>query len=543
MSDPLKIAILAGIDSAATRCIVDRLRRISEVQITAILLDTEPVPATSGKPFLTNLIDKTDDMLQQIVPREEVEDLLRKSHRDVALRLGDFDRLAQIPLRTVENFNSVEAIRILRQSEADLGIVLDARPLNPEVFLLPSMGCWTVLRGKVPQYRGEEPVFWQLFHDEAEAAVTVHHVDQGMNTGDVILTRHIPIHENDTEATLHRKLDLAAGEALAEALGFVTQGKVPRLAQKGTKGSPNPPPTWQQRMVLASKRGPAQQNRLVHLVKNCFYLWYFHFGVFRLVQWLRGRLKRQRAAIVLFHRVNDDVRDGLTTSLYNFAAHAVMLRRYYHVVSTDEIVAMVREGRQLPPNSVAIQFDDCYRQVHTNAARILHTAQLPACAFINSGFVGTDRMFQHDKRCPVRLENLSADEVRGLVEKGFLIGAHTVNHADLGVIKGEEARLEIEKCGKELERIIEGPIPYFAYPFGAQTNITKETRGLVKRAGYKALFSAYGGYIGTKTKAYDIPRVGGDGLRSLDLLMQLEGLSFMALRRKWSRSPSPTIRP
>jgi len=73
---------------------------------------------------------------------------------------------------------------------------------------------------------------------------------------------------------------------------------------------------------------------------------------------------------------------------------------------------------------------------------------------------------------------------------GFDVGAHTVDHVDLGRCTVEAAESEVVECGRALVRIIGKPIDLFSFPFGRVDNIRNETRQAISAAGYVALFSS-----------------------------------------------------
>jgi peptidoglycan/xylan/chitin deacetylase (PgdA/CDA1 family) len=270
-------------------------------------------------------------------------------------------------------------------------------------------------------------------------------------------------------------------------------------------------------------------------LKSLLYLAFFYGGIFHLVRAWRKLRSTNRACILLYHRVNDQSEDPLTTSIERFAEQMAMLERYYQVVSTPWIVEAAKTDRRLPDHSIAIHFDDCYRDVYTNASRILAQMDFPACCFISSGYVETNRIFPHDaEKCPFPMQNLTAEDLVGLTRRGFTVGAHTVTHADLGQCSDEQATYEVVQSKKDLEKCLHRPVTVFSYPYGEKKNIREEVVNLIRQSGYEALFSAYGGYFDSKSDLYDLPRWSvSSRFRPLDLLMEIEGLSISAFKRRW----------
>jgi peptidoglycan/xylan/chitin deacetylase (PgdA/CDA1 family) len=280
------------------------------------------------------------------------------------------------------------------------------------------------------------------------------------------------------------------------------------------------------------------QGGLSGIARNLYLLFVYYSGFYALVRRYHVLRRRSRGAILLYHRVNDYSKDVLTVDGPTFAAQLLVLSRRYPVSSTADLVDRLRSNKPLPPTTIAIHFDDCYRDIFTDGAPILKALQLPACAFVNSGFVDTNRSFPHDvARYPFTYENLRSSDLQAWVKLGLEIGAHTVNHSDLGTCTAETADAEIAACGVALRKIIDKPVDLFSFPFGRVDNINEPARRAISAAGCVALFSAHGGFIGPATDVSDIPRLGASGEMSpLYCLLQVEGLTLSqvasALRRR-----------
>jgi len=235
---------------------------------------------------------------------------------------------------------------------------------------------------------------------------------------------------------------------------------------------------------------------------------------------LRGR---SFAAVLLFHRVTDEIPpDGLTVTTACFRAVCRMLRRNFRVVPLAEVFRLVRERRPVPRRTVAITFDDSYRD-NLDAARVLAEHGLPACFFIPTGYVGTDRVFPWDAHLP-RLANLTWDDVREMAGLGFEIGSHTVYHPDMARIPLDEARRELVESKRTLEEKVGKPVRYFAYPFGGREHFAGDRLTLVYEAGYEGCVSAFGGFVRPGGGDAILPREAAPYFRSaLHLELHLSG--------------------
>ncbi|HMF15228.1 MAG TPA: polysaccharide deacetylase family protein, partial [Gemmataceae bacterium] len=184
---------------------------------------------------------------------------------------------------------------------------------------------------------------------------------------------------------------------------------------------------------------------------------YKYSGVMGLQEFLARARGRTFASVLLFHRVTDATpEDGLTVGTERFRRICGMLRRSFRVVPLAEVVRVARAGHVIPARTLAITFDDCYRD-NLDAARTLADHGLPATFFIPTAFVGTDHVFDWDLGLP-RMRNLSWDETRAMARMGFDIGSHTVTHADLGNVGIEQARHELTESKRVLEEQLQRPI-------------------------------------------------------------------------------------
>jgi len=555
-SNKLRVGILTGSDSESTCLSISALIGLPGIEVRGILLDTE-LPTfrrrlrnlkhnvkREGISYLwfrlgEMIYDKVESWAAKLTPRQEVKQLLAESFPDRAFSLADFTRIHNIPLMEVGNINSPKVAETLRQLGVDLGVVLGTRILKRSTFSVPRLGSVNLHKGKVPEYRGQPAGFWEIFDGQAEAGITVHFVDEGLDTGDVVGEAVVRIHRKDTPETLRRKLDACGAELLAKSVKQIAEGCAARQPQAKSAHKARTSPTRRERLQVARKQGfsTGQHSPVRHILKTLYYLFLYHFGIYRSVSAVHRRFSPQ-ACILLYHRVNNFSRDPLTTNVRRFAEHLAMIRSLYPVVSTSQLLEQLRNSQELPAGAVAIHFDDCYRDVYINAAPILSRQEMPACVFVSSGYVDTDRVFQHDlEKCPFQLENLRMEEVVGLVRKGMEVGAHTVNHVDLGQVSLDRAMTELTQSKHDLEAILERPVNLVSFPYGRKKNIRPEVVEVARQAGYSAMFSAHGGFVEKSADLFDLPRVAVSGEhRPLDLLMEIEGLSLAAWKNRWITS-------
>jgi peptidoglycan/xylan/chitin deacetylase (PgdA/CDA1 family) len=222
---------------------------------------------------------------------------------------------------------------------------------------------------------------------------------------------------------------------------------------------------------------------------------------------LQRVLLDQVAVVVALHRVNDQTAgDALTCGTALFDAYCRFFARHFSVVPLGELVGML-ERRAPLRRTLAITFDDGYRDNFECAAPILRSHGLPATFFVATELIGSDTVPWWDRNLSVPAPWMSWQQVQALHRDGFEIGAHTRTHADLGKVEGEEAAREIFGSRDDLERRLGSAPELFAYPYGGSDRISPENRALVREAGFRCCASCFGGVNGAGSDLFALRRV------------------------------------
>lgn len=146
--------------------------------------------------------------------------------KETALQLG-------LPVYTPAKLNTPEAAAELRALRPDLLVVVAyGQILNQEVLAAAPLGAINIHASLLPFYRGAAPIQRALMNGESESGVTIMYLDQGMDTGDMILRQSLPLSPDETYGTLHDKLCLLGSRLLLEALPLIESGTAPRTPQQ-----------------------------------------------------------------------------------------------------------------------------------------------------------------------------------------------------------------------------------------------------------------------------------------------------------------------
>jgi len=154
----------------------------------------------------------------------------RPKGRDLKLQPSPVKRIALaggVAVLQPERARQESFVQQLKALQPDLIVVTAYGQILPKATLdLPKFGCLNVHMSLLPKYRGAAPIQWALLNGDSETGVTIMKMDEGMDTGDILTQKAIPISQNDTAATLHERLaELGANLLLATIPEFVA-GKI-----------------------------------------------------------------------------------------------------------------------------------------------------------------------------------------------------------------------------------------------------------------------------------------------------------------------------
>ncbi|MFZ5775343.1 MAG: methionyl-tRNA formyltransferase [Thermodesulfobacteriota bacterium] len=147
-----------------------------------------------------------------------------------------------IPVLQPTKIRTPEFLEQMRAYNADLFVVTAyGRILPGSVLSLPRLGTINVHGSLLPKYRGAAPVQWSILNGDAETGITIMQMDEGMDTGDILLPGGLPIEPDDTSATLAVKMADLGGRLLIEALERLKAGQLPPIKQDDAQVTLAPP--------------------------------------------------------------------------------------------------------------------------------------------------------------------------------------------------------------------------------------------------------------------------------------------------------------
>src|SRR5437899_8136793 len=130
----------------------------------------------------------------------------------------------------IKDPDSIEEIRALAPDV--IAVMAYGQILPRDVLEIPKTACLNLHASLLPRWRGAAPIQAAIAAGERKTGITVMYMDEGLDTGDILLQRKIAIASNETGGSLHDKLAQIAPEALAEAILLLDKEKAPRLLQE-----------------------------------------------------------------------------------------------------------------------------------------------------------------------------------------------------------------------------------------------------------------------------------------------------------------------
>jgi methionyl-tRNA formyltransferase len=177
-----------------------------------------------------------------------------------ALQLG-------ISVRQHQSFKAPEVREEFVALNADLAILAFVSFIVPrQVFSVPRLGSICFHPSLLPKYRGASAINWALIKGESVTGLTLFWVDQGIDTGPILLQKEVKVEPDDTTGSLYfNKIFPLGVEAIGEAVDLIKAGNPPRIVQDESRATYDPPCRDEHAKIVWSK--PAQE--VYNLIRGC----------------------------------------------------------------------------------------------------------------------------------------------------------------------------------------------------------------------------------------------------------------------------------
>ena len=133
------------------------------------------------------------------------------------------------PLKVRNNTEFINEIQLIKPDV--ICVVAYGKILPKEILEIPKLGCINVHGSLLPKYRGAAPIQWAVLNGDKTTGITTMYMDEGMDTGDIILKQEVEIGEEETTGELWDRLSIIGGKLLVETLKQIEEGTAPRIKQ------------------------------------------------------------------------------------------------------------------------------------------------------------------------------------------------------------------------------------------------------------------------------------------------------------------------
>lgn len=180
-------------------------------------------------PCLQKIIDENYEILGVVTQPD------KPKGRGKKLGMSPVKELAienNIPVYQPIKARDKDFIETMKSLNPDVMVVVAFGQILPkEILEIPKFGCINVHVSLLPKYRGAAPINWVIINGEEKTGVTTMYMDEGLDTGDMILKTEVNLDENITAGELHDKMMNIGAETLKETLKLIEEGTAPREVQ------------------------------------------------------------------------------------------------------------------------------------------------------------------------------------------------------------------------------------------------------------------------------------------------------------------------
>lgn len=172
-----------------------------------------------------------------------------------------FAENAGIPIYQPDRVRDETFLRVFREISPDMVVLAAFGQILPiEIIELPRMGCLNVHPSLLPLYRGAAPINWALINGEEKTGVTIMMMDEGVDTGDILLQEEMDIAPDEIFDNLHNRLSQLGAEILLKAVKGVAEGSIERKPQDSSRATYAP--------KLTKDTGYIDWNQSAHEIVN-----------------------------------------------------------------------------------------------------------------------------------------------------------------------------------------------------------------------------------------------------------------------------------
>lgn len=141
-----------------------------------------------------------------------------------------------------EKVKALETIELMKKLAPDLIVVVAYGKILPkEILDIPKYGCVNVHGSLLPKYRGAAPIQWSIINGDKITGVTTMFINEGLDTGDILLQQQMFINEYETSDELKQRMSLLGAKVLIKTIEKIEDGTLNPLKQNDSEATFSPP--------------------------------------------------------------------------------------------------------------------------------------------------------------------------------------------------------------------------------------------------------------------------------------------------------------
>ena len=194
--------------------------------------------------------------------------VVTKRNKEMQQLISGMTESYPVPIIIVtKNDYQVKMMEAIREFSINVGMMMTFPFIIPEeIWTIPEKGFINFHFGLLPECRGPQPILWHMLNNDREAGVTVHKVDGGIDTGEIIMQERLEISPSDTYGLLQAKLGFIAARPAANLLKILSFGTlVPSRPQDESKARYYEMPTAKELMI----RWEMPAAEIIRLINAC----------------------------------------------------------------------------------------------------------------------------------------------------------------------------------------------------------------------------------------------------------------------------------
>ncbi|WP_081923290.1 polysaccharide deacetylase family protein [Clostridium amazonitimonense] len=196
--------------------------------------------------------------------------------------------------------------------------------------------------------------------------------------------------------------------------------------------------------------------------------------------------------VLMYHSVKEKKTSEVVLTKKTFDKQLKYLKTNgFKTLTLDELYDYIKNGKEIPRKSVVLTFDDGYKDNYEIVYPLLKQYGFKATIFVQTNKIDKDKHF------------LTTEQIKELAKSGIEIGSHTVSHKDLATLSYEDQYKELADSKATLEKIIDKPVKYLAYPYGS---CNEDSKKICKELGYLGAIGILDKYTNKESDGFEISR-------------------------------------